>query len=130
MSHKSRCCDKCGGYLDDIELCVCSPKIEKPLSALAAIAVDLGDPKASTNFRKSIEDIIRDRIESLRVEDLYVIARAAQQTGYPMMQWPSILRDSLKSFLCNNNKVHRKCKMSSNGKQCALPVLHDGDCQY
>lgn len=125
MGHDSRCACHVGATCGEPE-----SQIEKPLSAIAEMAVDLGDPKASTNFRKTTGDVIEQRIDDLKVEDLYVIARAAQQTGYPMMQWPSILRDSLKSFLCTNNKVHRKCKMSSNGKHCRLPIDHKDECIY
>lgn len=71
MSHKSRCCDTCGEPepqsnescprcgapctkygASDHKYQYESPKIEKPLSAIAAMAVDLGDPTLSSTFRK------------------------------------------------------------------------------
>jgi len=46
---------------------------------------------------------IARRIDELSVEELFEIARAAQQSGYPMMQWPSVLqvawRDALRDAL-------------------------------
>lgn len=42
---------------------------------------------------------LAQRIAELSAEELFTIARGAQQSGYPMMQWPSALREALAEVL-------------------------------
>jgi hypothetical protein len=42
-----------------------------------------------------VSGVVRAAVEALTPEQLFEIARAVAQTGYPMMQWPSVLRGAL-----------------------------------
>jgi hypothetical protein len=116
-------CSRCGGTQHDGEC-----KIDKPLSKIAAMAVDLGDPTLSTTFRKKWDTELRELTEAVQYAlDAYDWRVKRGLSAMGKIDSMERLRHVLRSTTTNQ---HRKCSAFNGETYCRRPVLHEGKCQY